>query len=275
VQRTLKLTIAYDGANFLGWQTQLQGRTVQGVLEAAVQELTGKPVRALASGRTDTGVHAIGQVVSFRTESQHSCEVFVRALNALLPGDVAVLSAEEVSADFHPIRDCTAKRYRYIWRDAPGRDVFTRRFAWHVHQPLNAQSMQRAGTSLLGQHDFAAFQSSGAPRKSTVRTVTELTVRRCASLPPFLPRALVTQSQAELLVESNVAKPLGDFIIMEIAADGFLYNMVRAIAGTLVEVGLGKQPEDWPGRVLATADRTQAGATAPPHGLFLVSALYE
>ncbi|MDA7977610.1 MAG: tRNA pseudouridine(38-40) synthase TruA [Pirellulales bacterium] len=268
VQRTLKLTIAYDGTNFLGWQVQPQGRTVQGVLEEAASQLTGRPVRALASGRTDTGVHALGQVVSLRTESQHAPEVFVRALNASLPPDVSVLAAKEVNADFHPIRDCVAKRYRYIWRDGAERDIFTSRYAWHVNHRLDDAAMQCAADTLVGEHDFAAFQSTGAPRKSTVRTVTELSLCRRETLPGFSAQPL--QSSPEI-AEENGSR---DFVVMEIAADGFLYNMVRAIAGTLIEVGLRKQPTTWPQQVLNRHDRALAGATAPPHGLFLVSASY-
>lgn len=269
MSRTLKLTIAYDGTDFLGWQIQPQGRTVQSELQRATEELTGEEVNILASGRTDTGVHALGQVVSLRTESQYPAEVFVNALNARLPEDVTVLSAEDVSKDFHPIRDCLTKRYRYVWRDGSSRDVFSRRFAWQVHQRLDDIAMHRAAEQLLGKHDFAAYQSTGAPRKSTIRTVTELSVRRGNPLALFAPASLSQDADSD-----KGRSESKDFVVMEIAADGFLYNMVRAIAGTLVEVGLGKQPEAWPFQVLESRDRAQAGATAPPQGLFLVAAEY-
>lgn len=268
--RAIRLTIAYDGAEFLGWQAQAAGRTVQQTLEAAIAQLTGESVRVLASGRTDTGVHALGQVVSFRTNSHHTPAVFERALNALLPADVAVLHADEVPVSFHPIRDCLAKRYRYLWRDGPGREIFTRRHVWQIVQRLNDDAMRQAAAGLIGQHDFAAFQSSGAPRNTTVRHVTHLSLRRTSQLPAFAPRSSINSEDNSFQATGES----GDFLVMEIAADGFLYNMVRAIAGTLTEVGLGKHPPEWPAAVLATCDRTQAGPTAPPHALFLVSASY-
>jgi len=253
--RTLKLTLAYDGTDFAGWQVQPGCRTVQETLEAAVEQVTGERVRTLASGRTDAGVHALGQVVSLRTASEMPADVLCRALTAVLPEDVAVLDVAEAPEGFHPIRDAVAKRYRYLIHDGPTREVFLRRYCWHhVHGRLDVAAMARAAAALKGTRDFSSFETSGAERKSSVRSVSDLWVRRG---PNPWGRA-----------------GGGDWITLEIEADGFLYNMVRAIVGTLVEVGRGARPETWPAEVLEAADRRAAGPTAPPQGLFLVQVDY-
>jgi len=248
--RTLKLTLAYDGTAYAGWQVQPGQKTLQGVLEEALEKITGRPVRTMASGRTDAGVHALGQVVSFRTESRLRADVLRRALNAELPEDVAVLEAADAPDGFHAIRDALRKRYRYVIHDGPVRDVFSRRYCWSFGRRLDAQAMDQAAAGLLGTHDFSSFQTSGAPRRSSVRTIREISVRRGR------------QDQQDLL-------------ILEVEADGFLYNMVRAIVGTLVEVGRGAKGQNWPAEVLQAADRRAAGQTAPPRGLFLVGVDYK
>ena len=220
------------------------------MLEAALAKITGTPVRVIASGRTDAGVHALGQVASFNTEGRHAPGVFLRALNAELPHDVAVLEAAEATEGFHPIRDAVRKRYRYLIHDGPARDVFRRNYCWQHPRRLDAEAMHRAAQPLAGKHDFSSFQSSGAERASSVRTVYDISVGRGRG--------------AE-----------GDLIATEVEADGFLYNMVRAIVGTLVEVGRGARGESWPDEVLQATDRRAAGATAPPQGLFLVRVEYE
>ena len=249
--RTLMLTLAYDGTANAGWQVQ-QGRvTVQEVLETAIEKVTGRRVRTIASGRTDAGVHALGQVVGFATESNLPTEVLQRALNAELPRDVAVLHVAEVSDGFHAIRDAVRKRYRYVIRDGPVRDVFRLRYCWHYPRGrLDAEAMARAAGTLLGTHDFSSFETSGAERKDSIRTIDELRVERGRG-----------EEQHSIMIE--------------VEADGFLYNMVRAIVGTLVEVGRGARPESWVADVLAAADRRTAGPTAPPQGLFLVRVDYE
>ncbi len=260
--RSFKLTIAYDGTAYAGWQAQPGQPTIQQVLETAIEKVTAQRVRAVASGRTDAGVHALGQVVGFAVNTALGAEVLQPALNANLPRDVAVLEAAEVPDGFHPIRDALCKRYRYLVYDGPVRDVFSRRFAWHYpYGRLSAEAMHRAAGPLLGRHDFCSFQTSGAERKTSVRTVTELTVCRGRAAEPALP---------------DDADPacLRDWITLEIEADGFLYNMVRAIVGTLTEVGRGAQPDRWPAEVLASRDRRRAGPTAPPQGLYLVKVSY-
>ncbi len=247
--RCIKLTLAYDGTAYEGWQCQRDRTTLQGTLEAALLRITGSPTRTLASGRTDGGVHALGQVVAFRTECRLAPDILRKAINAHLPRDMAVLAAVEVPLSFHPIRDALRKRYRYQIHDGP-RDVFRRHYVWHVPQRLNVAAMHAAAAVLLGRHDFASFQTSGAPRKTTVRTIFDI----------HLERGL---------------EPQQDLVILEVQADGFLYNMVRAIVGSLYEVGRGARDQAWFESVLAAADRRRAGRTAPPQGLFLVDVDYE
>lgn len=244
--QTFKLTLAYDGGAYSGWQLQTGQRTLQGALEEALEKITGEFIRCSASGRTDAGVHALGQVVSFRSTTQLPADTLQRALNAELPRDMAALAVVVAADDFHARRDAKRKTYRYVIDDGPVRDVFRRTYAWQARCRLNAEAMQEAALLLVGTHDFSSFETSGSPRESNVRTVYEL----------------------------KVARPAADAIFVEITANGFLYNMVRAIVGTLAEVGRGVQPVDWVPQVLAAADRCWAGQTAPAQGLFLVDVVY-
>lgn len=247
--RVFKLVLAYDGSNYSGWQVQPGRITLQGALEEALARITGEPVRVAGSGRTDAGVHALGQVASFRSETDLSADVLHKALNAELPRDMAVISVTESAADFHARASAVRKRYRYQLDDRPIRDVFMRRYSWHCRYRLDAAAMHRAAQSLVGRHDFSSFETSGSKRQSSVRTVFEISVERAAN-----------ESQGG--------------ISLEIEADGFLYNMVRTIVGTLVEVGRGVRSERWPAEVLAACDRKAAGQTAPACGLFLLRVDY-
>ena len=247
--RSLRLTLAYDGTEFFGWQWQPGTRTVQTAVEDAIREVTGETLRVVAAGRTDTGVHALGQAVSFVTESPLANEVLWRALNANLPPDVWVLQVDSAPDGFDAIDDSAGKRYRYLIQDGRHKDIFARRYAWRVWQMLDAAWMHQAAQGLLGTHDFAAYQNVGSPRASTIRTVREIVVER--------------RTYAD-----------GERVVVEVEADGFLYNMVRNIVGTLVEVGKGKQSVDWPASVLAACDRTIGGMCAPAHGLYLLKVFY-
>lgn len=249
--RTIKLTLAYDGTKYAGWQVQPGCKTIQGTLEAAIEKITAERVRAIASGRTDAGVHALGQVAGFQTKSDLSADVLRRALNAELPRDITVLEVADAPHDFHAIRDAVRKRYRYVIHDGPVRDVFQRQYCWHYkYGRLDVEAMNRAARTLLGKQDFSSFEASGAERASSIRTIFEISIERGRG-------------------------GQDDWITLEVEADGFLYNMVRAIVGTLVEVGRGAQPESWPAEVLRAADRRAAGPTAPPQGLFLVKVDYQ
>ncbi len=243
--RNIKLILCYDGTEFHGWQRQPSLRTVQQVLEEAIERLTGVRPSTTASGRTDAGVHAMGQVVHFLTASRHEPETFVRALNAMLPQDVRVLDASEMPQAFHSTLDARSKRYRYSIDNARIASPFQLRYSWHVARPLDIGAMGRAGAFLLGRHDFRSFETNWPNRMSSVRTIYDVTVAR-----------------------------EGDLVMIEVEADGFLYNMVRSIAGTLVLVGQGKRPESWVADVLAAQDRVEAGPTAPPQGLFLLTVRY-
>jgi tRNA pseudouridine38-40 synthase len=243
--RNIKLTLCYDGTDFHGWQRQPRLRTVQQVLEDALEQLTGVYASTTASGRTDAGVHALGQVVHFLTASRHSTETFVRALNALLPQDVRVLDATEMPQSFHATLDAKSKRYRYAIDNGRVASPFQLRYRLHVPRRLDEAAMGRAGASLLGRHDFRSFETEWPNRMSSVRTILDLAVER-----------------------------QGDAVTIEVEADGFLYNMVRSIAGTLVLVGTGKRPESWVPEVLAAQTRVEAGPTAPPQGLFLLLVRY-
>lgn len=243
---TFKLTLAYDGTNYVGWQRQAAGTSIQGLIEAALSELDGREVMVHGAGRTDAGVHALGQVASCTLERTLESSVLVRALNARLPPDVRALAAEVAAPGFHARFAATRKTYRYRFSDAAVPSPFERLYAWHLNGPLDVEAMNDAARTLEGRHDFAAFASAGGATKTTERRVIAATVAR---------------------------DPQG-FVVLEITGDGFLRHMVRAIAGTLVEIGRGRQPRDIVPAVLASRDRSQAGPTAPALGLFLVAVEY-
>jgi tRNA pseudouridine38-40 synthase len=263
--RWLKLTVAYDGGAYSGWQIQPNKPTVQGTLEATWQRLTQEALHITAAGRTDAGVHALGQVVGLATETHLTNEDLHRGLNALLPNDIAIRTIEDAPEKFHATYDAVGKRYRYQIHNGRAPSVFDRHHAWHYPQPLDAGAMHTAGQGLVGRHDFSSFETAGSERPHSIRTVHEVTVVR-AGVGEFLRNSQISLSQRQAYSS--------ELITIDIAGDGFLYNMVRTIVGTLVEVGTGKRPIAWPAEVLAAQDRRRAGQTAPPHGLFLVEVYY-
>ncbi|MCS7251435.1 MAG: tRNA pseudouridine(38-40) synthase TruA [Anaerolineae bacterium] len=240
-------TIAYEGTAYRGFQRLAPSHepTIQGILETTLQRLTGAPAQVRGAGRTDAGVHALGQVIAFDSSWRHSLEDLQRALNALLPPDIVVWALGEAPSDFHPRREARARIYRYLIYMGPWRDPFGRRLAWHVSQPLDVEGMRQAAAMWVGRHDFGAF---GRPPKghSTIREVQRTTV------------------MAD-----------GEWVAFEIEADAFLYHMVRIMAATLVAVGRGEQSPEAAAAYLKRPEAYPAHPPAPPYGLYFVGARYD
>lgn len=243
--RNIRLVLAYDGTPYLGWQVQPQGPTVQSVLEAALERITGEAAAVKGSGRTDAGVHALGQVANFHTKARLPPGAFVAALNSVLPPTIAVLGADEVAPGFDAQFSAVEKLYRYRVFNSRTRSPFELMRSWQCTALLNIESMSSAASHLLGYHDFSTFRASGCVATSPVRNLS-----RCD----------VYQQDA--------------FVIFELKADGFLRHMVRNIVGTLIDIGRGRFPQDRMPAILTARDRRQGGITAPPHGLYLVKVSY-
>ena len=246
--RTLRLTLEYDGADYVGWQRQPTGASIQGALEQALAPMHGGPVTVHGAGRTDAGVHASGQVASVVLASHLDDATIGRALNAALPATIRVLAVATAAADFHARFSATAKTYEYRIVNAPLVSAFLHRYVWHVSQPLDIEAMRTAAGPLIGTHDFAGFQGTGSSVPTTERTILAL----------------------DLEAGAGFDLPL----VLRITGDGFLRHMVRNIAGTLVEVGRGRWDPWRPVTILESRDRAAAGPTAPPHGLFLTHVAY-
>ena len=244
--RNIKLTIEYDGKDFNGWQKQPTKLNIQGEIERAIKQITGEEVDLTASGRTDAGVHALGQVANFKTNSELPIEKFPIALNANLKKSIVIKSAEEVEERFHSRLTCKRKTYRYVINNSKYGTAIYRNLETHIPMKLDIQKMQQAVKYFEGEHDFKAFKASGTSSKSSVRTIYK----------------------AEVIDAGN------ERIYIELTGNGFLYNMVRIIAGTLVDVGLGKiEPEDIE-KIITSQKREKAGKTLPPQGLYLVKVEY-
>jgi tRNA pseudouridine38-40 synthase len=244
--RNLKFTVRYDGTDFFGWQTQPGFRTVQETLEAAIVAITQEDrVRVNCSGRTDSGVHAYGQVCNFYSGTKLPCDTLVKAVNSKLPDDVAVLDCEAMGQAFDANKDAISKRYRYVINDSRIPDPFFRRYAYQPRRNVDHEVMHRAAQALVGRHDFRSFETEWPNRLTSIRTIQDIAVTRHDRC-----------------------------VWIEVQADGFLYNMVRAIAGTLYQIGRGYWPEAKMKEVLEIQDRREAGPTAPPQGLFMLWVRY-
>ena len=249
--RTFKLTLAYDGAAYVGWQRQQNGPSVQATIESALEPLAGgMPVTLVGAGRTDAGVHALGQVASVKMLTSINADALARALNATLPLDVRVLALSEVPDAFHARFDATAKRYRYRLLHGQTVSPFERRYAWFIPAQFDDARLEAMAQPLLGTHDFAAFQAVGSDVQTTVRELRAITVGRGA------PGALASHPSAEVTT-------------IDLHGSGFLRHMVRIIIGTLVDIGTGRLSSDAIPRALERREREAAGRTAPAHGLFL------
>jgi tRNA pseudouridine38-40 synthase len=246
LRRNIRLLLEYDGTGYHGWQRQLDAATIQGVLEAAVARLTQAPAAIIGSGRTDAGVHARGQVASFRTGSAIPLRAFHQGLNSMLPKDIAVLEATEAPPEFHARKSARAKTYEYRILNRRNRSPLYRNYAWWLAVPLDLAAMTGAAAALVGEHDFTAFRAAGSDNKNPVRRVLAADWRR---------------------------EP-GGWFSFTITATGFLRGMVRSLVGTMVEVGLGKSPPTILAELLQNHSRHLAGPTAPPQGLYLVEVFY-
>lgn len=246
--RTFKVTLAYDGTSFAGWQLQAGPRTVQGVFEDALLPIEDRRVVVHAAGRTDAGVHAAGQVVSFSLTSMISSDALQRALNVRLPDDVRVMRVEEAASDFNARFHARLKTYHYAIYNGDVVPPHVRHFVWHIPQPLDVGAMDSAAAALVGERDFAAFQAAGSDVITTRRTMVSSAVTRHAERPSE--------------------------IFYAVTGSGFLRHMVRNIVGTLVDIGRGRRPVDDMRAVLDSRDRSRASATAPAQGLTLWSVDY-
>ena len=244
--RNIKLIIEYDGKEFNGWQKQPNKLNIQGEIEKAIERVTGETVDLTASGRTDSGVHAIGQVANFKTNSTIPIEKIPIALNANLKKAIVIKSAEEVEERFHSRLNCKKKTYRYIINNSKYGTAIYRNLETHIPMKLDISKMQEAVKYFEGEHDFKAFKASGTSSKSSVRTIYETKIYQN-----------------------------GDRIFIELTGNGFLYNMVRIIVGTLVEVGLGKIEPNQIENIIKEGKRENAGKTLPPNGLYLLEVKYE
>lgn len=244
--RNIKLTIEYDGKDFNGWQKQPNKLNIQGEIERAIKDITGEDVDLIASGRTDAGVHALGQVANFKTDSNIPVEKIPIALNTKLKRSIRILAAEEVDERFHSRYNCKKKTYKYVINNSANGTAIYRNLEYNFSQELNVDKMNEAVKYFIGEHDFKGFKASGTSSKSSVRTIYDAKVYKN-----------------------------GDRVNIELTGNGFLYNMVRIISGTLIDVGIGKiLPEEVPD-IINSKERTKAGKTLPPNGLYLIKVEYE
>ena len=243
--RNIKLIIEYDGKKFGGWQKQPNKLNIQGEIEKAIEEITGEAVELNASGRTDAGVHSLGQTANFKTNSKIDISKMAIAINSKLKQSIRIIKAEEVDEKFHARYSCKGKKYKYVINNSKYGSAIYRDLEYHMPIKLNVEAMQKGIKYFEGEHDFKGFKASGTSSKSSVRTIYSAKV-----------------------IEN------GERIIIELEGNGFLYNMVRIISGTIVDVGLGKiKPEEIP-EIIESKDRTRAGKTLPPQGLYLVEVYY-
>lgn len=244
--KKIKLTIEYDGTDYVGWQYQPKGSSLQDAVELALTQVLKHPVRIFSSGRTDAGVHARGMVAHFETEANLPLTAYREGVNSLLPSDIAIVAAEEVAADFHARYSARAKRYRYSFYLGEFRSPLAGRYSWQIKNSLDIEAMRKAAACLVGKHDFSAFRSTGCNAKTTVREMFSVEFKKH-----------------------------GRMLHFDILGSGFLRNMVRIMVGTLIEVGRGKRHYDEVGKLLNSGQRDLSGVTAPAQGLCLMQVWYQ
>ena len=244
--RNIKLIIEYNGKKFNGWQKQADKPNIQGEIENAIYEITGEKIDLIASGRTDAGVHSLGQTANFKTSSEIPIEKIPLAINSKLKKSIVIKSAQEVEERFHARYNCISKKYRYIINNSQEGSAIYRDLEYHMPIKLNVNNMEKAIKYFEGEHDFRGFKSTGSNNKNTTRTIYKAEIKQD-----------------------------GERIIIEFTGNGFLYNMVRIMVGTLVEVGLGKIKPEEIDEIIKSKDRTKAGKTLPAHGLYLVEVNYK
>ena len=254
--KKINLLLEYDGTAYQGWQIQKEGITIQGILEEKILKITGERSRVIGAGRTDAGVHALGQVAAFRTISRLEPEAIKRALNALLPYDIKVIETSEVNDSFHPIYDAVKKSYFYIIANQRISSAFLYRYSWQIQQQLELKSMKYAAQTLIGRHDFSSFMGTGSSIKDPEREIFSLSIDKLDN------------------IDFMTVSMRGEFIKIRIEANGFLRHMVRNIVGTLVEIGRGRISPDKINEILKSRDRKLAGPTSPANGLFLERIVY-
>lgn len=242
--RNIKITIQYNGENYCGWQKQPDSLGIQGTIEKAIYDTTKENVKIIGSGRTDSGVHALGQVANFNIMSSIPSDKIPNALNAKLPKDISIIECTEVDKEFHARYSAKGKRYRYLIYNNPYRNPIYKDISYHVKYSLDFEEMCKEANSLVGEHDFKGFMSSGSSVKDTVRTIYDISL---------------TKQE--------------DLIVIEVEGNGFLYNMVRIIVGTLVDIGRGKINTSLKD-IIDSKSRSNTGHTAPAHGLFLKKVYY-
>lgn len=243
--KNIKLTIEYDGTNYNGWQKQKQGKTIQESIEKAIEKIIKEEVSITGSSRTDSGVHAKGMIANFMTESRVPPERFREAINTKLPDDIAIIKSEEVPLEFHSRYNSKGKTYCYTLINRREKVALLKNYVYHVVEPLDVKRMEETCKYFIGKHDFSAFKTNGSSVKTTVRTISDLHIEKD-----------------------------NEFIKIFVTADGFLYNMVRIIVGTLVEVGLGKKKPEEVLSAINTGNREESGHCAPPNGLVLEKVYY-
>ncbi len=245
-KKNIRLILEYDGSRYHGWQRQIDGPTIQGIIEEKIQMMTREPVRLIASGRTDAGVHALNQVCNFITKTKIDQGALQRGLNALLPDDILIKKAEYVPLDFQAMFSAKSKTYEYRILNRKEPDVFLRSYAWHLERGLEIEAMHKCISTLCGKHDFSSFRSSGSGNRNPVRE----------------------------MMRAELQGPDQGLLRFDFEANGFLRHMVRNIVGTVVEVGQGKMGFDEFSEIFQSKDRRKAGIKAPPQGLFLIKVQY-